>query len=96
MTRIDPQNNCPPTRSHLHSAWRSLRNCSSHAGLITWQDAETGTYSLIDTSSPRVRNALLLQQTKRTEALETLHRRNGIDLIQFILMSPMKRLDLLC
>ena len=61
------------------------------AGLITWKDAETGAYSLIDTSSPRVRNALLLQQTKRTEALETLHRRNGIDLIQLYTDEPYEK-----
>ena len=61
------------------------------AGLITWQDAETGAYSLIDTSSPRVRNALLLQQTKRTEALEALHRRNGIDLIQLYTDEPYEK-----
>ena len=61
------------------------------AGLITWQDAETGAYSLIDTSSPRVRTALLLQQTKRTEALEALHRRNGIDLIQLYTDEPYEK-----
>ena len=61
------------------------------AGLITWQDAETGACSLIDTSSPHVRNALLLQQTKRTKTLETLHRRNGIDLIQLYTDEPYEK-----
>ena len=61
------------------------------AGLITWQDAETGACSLIDTSSPHVRNALLLQQTERTKTLETLHRRNGIDLIQLYTDEPYEK-----
>jgi uncharacterized protein (DUF58 family) len=51
------------------------------AGLITWQDAETGEQTLIDTSSPTVRNALLLQQTQRLEQLTQFHRRHSIDLI---------------
>jgi uncharacterized protein (DUF58 family) len=61
------------------------------AGLITWQDAETGACSLIDTSSPLVRKALLLQQTERAKTLETLHRRNGIDLIQLYTDEPYEK-----
>jgi uncharacterized protein (DUF58 family) len=61
------------------------------AGLITWQDAETGACSLIDTSSPLVRKALLLKQTERAKTLETLHRRNGIDLIQLYTDEPYEK-----
>ena len=61
------------------------------AGLVTWKDAETGSVSLIDTSCQTVRNTLLLEQSKRSKELISLHHRNNIDLIQLYTDEPYEK-----
>ncbi len=51
-------------------------------GLIQWRDAETGHEILVDTSSRQVREMLALEQTRRAEAIDDLHRKAGIDTIR--------------
>ena len=61
------------------------------AGLVTWKDAETGSVSLIDTSCQTVRNTLLLEQSKRSKELISVHHRNNIDLIQLYTDEPYEK-----
>ena len=52
------------------------------AGLIEWEDAETGSRYLLDTSSPLTRRQLaMMQTTRRRETLDTL-RKCGIDCVE--------------
>lgn len=59
-----------------------------NVGIINWRDAETGQETLVDTSSKRVREALMLQQTHRSEAIDELHRRAGIDTVRLFAGEP--------
>ncbi len=58
------------------------------AGLIEWQDPESGEHILIDTSSTAVRTRLLLEQTRRGETLRDTLRRAGIDTIELLAGEP--------
>ncbi len=54
------------------------------AGLIEWEDAETGRRFLIDTSSERTRHRFRMRQTaRRRETLEML-RKSGIDSVEMV------------
>jgi len=57
-------------------------------GLIRWFDAETGEEVLTDTADRRVREQFALQQTRRLDAVEELHRRAGIDTIRLFTGEP--------
>ena len=57
-------------------------------GLVNWHDAETGEQVLIDTSSRKVREQLALDQTRRAEAVDALHRKAGIDTIRLFAGEP--------
>lgn len=52
------------------------------AGLVWWEDAETGEARLLDTSDDRTRRALTKRQAVRREALLGRLRRAGIDPIE--------------
>lgn len=58
------------------------------AGLIEWRDPESGSRTLIDTSSTVVRSALLLAQEQRRETLQHTLRRAGIDTIELFTGEP--------
>ncbi len=58
------------------------------AGLIEWQDPESGLRTLVDTSSTAVRSALLLAQEERRETLHRSLRRAGIDTIELFTGEP--------
>ena len=58
------------------------------AGLIEWRDPETGSRTLIDTSSTAVRSALLLTQEQQRETLQRTLRRAGIDTIELFTGEP--------
>ena len=60
-------------------------------GVVNWRDAETGEQILVDTSSKRVRTQLGLEQTRRAEALDDLHRKAGIDTIRLFAGEPYER-----
>ena len=51
-------------------------------GIINWHDAETGETVMVDTSSRRVREQLILEQTRQMEAIDEIHRKAGIDTIR--------------
>jgi uncharacterized protein (DUF58 family) len=51
------------------------------AGLIALEDAETGATRLLDTRSPRVREALAERATRRDAALASTLRSSGIDVV---------------
>ena len=51
-------------------------------GVVNWRDAETGEQVLVDTSSKKVRKQLGLEQTRRAEAIDEMHRKAGIDTIR--------------
>ncbi|MBS1118928.1 MAG: hypothetical protein H6Q90_1156 [Deltaproteobacteria bacterium] len=53
------------------------------AGLVTLEDAESGTTRLIDTRSPAFRTELATRATERTEGLRAQLRATGMDLIVF-------------
>lgn len=57
-------------------------------GLINWHDAETGETVLVDTSSKKVRQKLGIEQTRRSEAIDELHRKAGIDTIRLFAGEP--------
>jgi uncharacterized protein (DUF58 family) len=57
-------------------------------GLINWHDAETGETVLVDTSSKKVRSQLGLEQTRRAEVVNELHRKAGIDTIRLFAGEP--------
>lgn len=52
------------------------------AGLVEWQDAESGRRFLVDTSDARTRRQLAMMQTARRRDLITLLRKTGIDHIE--------------
>jgi uncharacterized protein (DUF58 family) len=58
------------------------------AGIIEWQDPESGRRVLVDTSSASVRRALLVEQEERSETLHRLLRRAGIDTIELFAGEP--------
>lgn len=58
------------------------------AGLVEWQDPETGECVTVDTSSSAVRSALLLEQQERKETLQRTLRRAGIDRIELFTGEP--------
>ena len=60
-------------------------------GVVNWRDAETGEQLLVDTSSKKVRNQLGLEQTRRAEAIDELHRKAGIDTIRLFAGEPYER-----
>ena len=57
-------------------------------GIVNWHDAETGEQVLVDTSSRRVREQLALEQTRRSETIDDLHRKAGIDTIRLFAGEP--------
>jgi len=61
------------------------------AGVVEWQDPESGVRTLVDTSSAAVRRALLLAQEARREARQTALNRAGIDLIELFTGEPYDR-----
>jgi uncharacterized protein (DUF58 family) len=44
-------------------------------GIVNWHDAETGEKMLVDTSSRKVREKLGIEQTRRAETVDELHRK---------------------
>jgi len=58
------------------------------AGLVEWQDPESGRRVLIDTSDAAVRRALLLQQEESRDTLHRILRRAGIDTIELFTGEP--------
>ena len=57
-------------------------------GIVNWHDAETGEQVLIDTSSRKVREQLGLEQTRRAEDINEMHRKAGIDTIRLFAGEP--------
>ncbi|HSR87854.1 MAG TPA: hypothetical protein VLL07_02775, partial [Pontiella sp.] len=57
-------------------------------GIVNWHDAETGETVLVDTASRRVREQLALEQTRRSEKTDELHRKAGIDTIRLFAGEP--------
>jgi uncharacterized protein (DUF58 family) len=57
-------------------------------GIVNWHDAETGQQVLVDTSSRRVREQLALEQTRRSETTDDLHRKAGIDTVRLFAGEP--------
>jgi uncharacterized protein (DUF58 family) len=57
-------------------------------GIVNWHDAESGETVLVDTSSRRVREQLALEQTRRSEQTDDLHRKAGIDTIRLFAGEP--------
>jgi uncharacterized protein (DUF58 family) len=62
-------------------AWPSI-------GAVNWHDAETGKHVLVDTSSKRVRKKLGLEQTRRAEVIDEMHRKAGIDTVRLFAGEP--------
>jgi len=60
-------------------------------GVVNWRDAETGEQVLVDTASKKVRTQLGLEQTRRAEAIDELHRKAGIDTIRLFAGEPYER-----
>ena len=60
-------------------------------GIVNWHDAETGEKVLVDTSSRRVREQLALEQTRRSETVEELHRKAGIDTVRLFAGEPYEK-----
>jgi len=60
-------------------------------GVVNWRDAETGEQVLVDSSSKKVREQLGLEQTRRAEALDEMHRKAGIDTIRLFAGEPYDR-----
>lgn len=58
------------------------------AGLVEWRDPESGTRTLVDTSSVAVRSALLLAQEQHRETLHSSLRRASIDTIELFTGEP--------
>ena len=52
------------------------------AGIVDWVDAETGRRYLVDTSNPEVRRTLGTAHTQRRQALVSLFRTSGLDVIE--------------
>jgi uncharacterized protein (DUF58 family) len=61
------------------------------AGLVWWEDLETGRRRLLDTSHPATRAALSGLELKRREALRSQFRRCGIDTIEVMTGEPYER-----
>ena len=57
-------------------------------GIVNWHDAETGEQMLVDTSSRKVREKLGIEQTRRAETVDELHRKAGIDTIRLFAGEP--------
>jgi uncharacterized protein (DUF58 family) len=57
-------------------------------GIVNWHDAETGDQVLVDTASRRVREQLALEQTRRSETIDDLHRKAGIDTVRLFAGEP--------
>ena len=60
-------------------------------GIIHWHDAETGQKVLVDTSSRKVREKLGLEQTRRAELVDDLHRKAGIDTVRLFAGEPYEK-----
>ena len=58
------------------------------AGIIEWQNPETGERVAVDTSSAAVRRALLTAQEARSDALQKMLNRAGIDNIELFAGEP--------
>ena len=61
------------------------------AGLVEWQDPESGERVLVDTSNASVRRTLLLEQEKRSQTLRTALNRARIDIIELFTGEPYDR-----
>jgi uncharacterized protein (DUF58 family) len=61
------------------------------AGLVWWEDAETGARRLLDTSDDRTRRALTKRQAVRRETLLARLRRSGVDPIEVTAGEPYER-----
>lgn len=61
------------------------------AGLVWWEDAETGARQLLDTSDDRTRRALTKRQAVRRESLLARLRRAGVDPIEVTAGEPYER-----
>ena len=61
------------------------------AGVVEWEDAETGRRRLLDTSSAQVRRALTEAYTLRAEERRSMLRGMGIDLIEVETGEPYER-----
>ncbi len=57
-------------------------------GVVQWHDAETGERYLVDTSSRAVREHLAIAQTRRSEAVDALLRKAGIDTVRLFAGEP--------
>jgi uncharacterized protein (DUF58 family) len=57
-------------------------------GTVSWCDAETGERVLVDTSSRKAREHLVLEQTRRAEVLDGMLRRAGIDAVRLFAGEP--------
>jgi uncharacterized protein (DUF58 family) len=60
-------------------------------GVVHWRDAETGEQILIDTSSRRARETLGIEQTRRAEQIDEMHRKAGIDTIRLFAGEPYEK-----
>jgi len=60
-------------------------------GVVNWRDAETGEQVLVDTSSRKVREQLGIEQTRRAESIDEMHRKAGIDTIRLFAGEPYDR-----
>lgn len=58
------------------------------AGVVEWQDAETGARALVDTSNARVRRALADRQAQRRRELLAILRGAGVDAIEVTAGEP--------
>jgi uncharacterized protein (DUF58 family) len=58
------------------------------AGVINWHDAETGETTVVDTSSRKVREQLYIDQTRRAEVIDEIHRKAGIDTVRLFAGEP--------
>ena len=63
----------------------------SNAGIVPWQDTESGERILIDTASAAVRDALREQEQSEGRRLKRLHERSGIDLIRLYTDQPYEK-----
>ena len=61
------------------------------AGIIEWQDPESGEHILVDTSSTAVRARLLYEQAQRGETRHNTLNRAGIDTIELLAGEPYEK-----
>lgn len=80
-------------RHDLISVWASDRREQAwpDAGLVRWQDAETGAVRLMDTSDRRVREALTRRYADRRSEWQQRFRKMGVDTIEVETGMPYER-----